>query len=756
MEILIDGCGCEVGAIGSATYGFDASKMSDVESGSVGHSLKVSLPSSEVNRVIWGGDLGLHPQTKFNSERHRGEVVVDGIVMISGEARLCSVKGVGDDMVLEVEIVGDVSPWALSAIFGTFSSIGIDYSAILSQSEVERGWAESLGVVKFLPIERDSYEPEGSAVDMDGVRMIRSIDDYHPFLRVDDLVRAIIEPSGYSIVSEFMEGEEFRSLYMSGAYQSAQSSVASDRMGFYAKRLAQTTVLGDDIGRVSFSPYETICSVGNIVDVESVESDDECYVRGNSFVNLDGAIAFVPTTSVEVGFEYHLRYRTEYAIDTRDRLVGYNKLILADNQDVEWTLVNRFEDRRGGISPYFVYTLVAFDYEDGDRFYLKAVDTGEILLSFASRSCEVSMGDYGGELKLLVKHSDSTFYADYFGDWAMYDGYVAASGVTEVDVVVRSAPESVSPTNPKRFDLLLMGGAEAGMEFTLMTETSLRPYFASYPGYGSQIEFSDIAWHSGVSQADMLSALSHMYNLCFYSDVATKRLFVEPYAQMLDGSEWDWTQKIVDGKSMSFSDYALGMAKWQTWGYQRGDGQVNRLGSDEIFGDWNFDSDFYGAKDSSSTTLNTLFSPTLSSYEGVLIVGDRDDVELVDSLNFSPRIVRLFEGETTSDGVMPYAAFHAPDRGFTLCFEDRDGARGLNRFYEGQLLEGEHASLITLELRLTPYDMTSLLSPIEGAASLRSVFYFEISGERIKCRLERVESYSFGEDRACCTFLIID
>lgn len=755
VAILIDGKECDFKKLHDVDYGFDESKMCDATSAKSGHSLRVTLLSTEKNRAIWGGDLGLHPANKFNGEAHRAEVVVDGIVMFGGKAHLQSIRGRGDDQELELEVVGDFSSWALSASLGWLSSTQIDYSAQLSQYEIEDGWEESLGVVKFLPVDRDNYEAEESVVDANGVRVIRSIDDYFPFLRVDDLVRAIIAPSGYSIESNFMESDEFKSLYMSGAYQSSNSSVANDKMGFFVKRLVEGSAVGDIIGRVSFAPYETVTSVGNIVDVATIDSDKECYSRGNCFINIDDEIAFKPLTEVSVGFEYHLRYQTEYIIESRDRLKGYDELIFVDNPRVKWDLVNRFEDRRGEVEPEFTYTLVVFDHEEGDVYYVKGVDSNDIVKSFSDRICKVTPSALDGELTLYRKSADSSIYSPYTGDWALYDGYIEDHGMTEVDVVVRSAPKSVSPVSPKKFDLMMIGGAEPGMKFTLMTQTSLRPYFAAYPGYGSQIEFKDVAQHRGVMQSELLDAIQHMYNLRFYSDVESKRLFIEPYDDMLDGSVWDWTSKLIEVGEIGLKDYALDLARWRTWGYKRGDGAINRLGGDKIFGDWSFDLEFEGAKNHSSTKLNPLFSPTLNGDKGALVVGDRDNLEFVDSLNFLPRVVRLFENRETEDGE-PYATFHDPEENFTLCFEDRDGVRGLNRFYEKMVEEQRHSTLITMDLRLTPYDMTSLLSPLEGAPSLRSVFYFEISGERIKCRLERVESYSFGEDRAKCTFLIID
>lgn len=59
---------------------------------------------------------------------------------------------------------------------------------------------------------------------------------------------------------------------------------------------------------------------------------------------------------------------------------------------------------------------------------------------------------------------------------------------------------------------------------------------------------------------------------------------------------------------------------------------------------------------------------------------------------------------------LPLAAFHRndPDNGFTLCFEDRDGQRGLHRFYDTQAEQEKRCQHLTLHLRLEPCDIERL------------------------------------------------
>ena len=58
----------------------------------------------------------------------------------------------------------------------------------------------------------------------------------------------------------------------------------------------------------------------------------------------------------------------------------------------------------------------------------------------------------------------------------LYDGYVAETGETEVEVTLRSAAETVTPGSPKYFDTLYFAGADEGMPFRLV-EAEVRPVF---------------------------------------------------------------------------------------------------------------------------------------------------------------------------------------------------------------------------------------------------------------------------------------
>ena len=170
---------------------------------------------------------------------------------------------------------------------------------------------------------------------------------------------------------------------------------------------------------------------------------------------------------------------------------------------------------------------------------------------------------------------------------------------------------------------------------------------------------------------------------------------------------------------------------------------------------------------------NPLFRPTLSEaghYANapsaqIMQVGDRDDVQ-EDGTNFTPRIVRFAGlhplpagerwGYPSGLAEYPLAAFHftgdAATEGFTLCFEDRDGIRGLHHRYDCQAAQEATCQRITLSLRLAPHEFESLFTPGTGMPDLRSVFRLDTGGEEIRATLHAIESYDPQAASARCTF----
>lgn len=781
MRLKIDGEACELDAATLAVPGYTAKKTRDLDACREGRKMRVTLPRTERNAKLLGDPRDPHTGSRFNAAPHTAEVTAEEAVLLEGTIRLLASSDEG----YELEIRDGGAGWAEQAARRMFNTLGIDYRAGLTSETIRKSWTDA-EPVKFFPIHRDEYPQENNGQDLLPAERLLTVDDYHPFLHVATVVEKIFEEAGYEIVSDFMRTPQFRELYMSGAYATHDTTAAQARMGFYARRLSAVTATASPAGWVYADPKASVHTVGNIVETATPQTPDadgeaipELCNNGGAFGMDNGMIRFVPPTQVSVGFEYYLKYTTEHRILNRTQLRGFDSIYLGPGTTLNFTLANRYEDRREALQANYTYRVVVFDHAEGNRYRLtctRNVTYEEEWTTFEARTAQATTAATGNPTKPVLWIQRSGKWELYDGDWALYDGHIEERGRTTVELRVRTAAETLSPTNPKYFYAIHFFGAEAGMALTLHKECSLKPRFLSSPGYGSLLSFADVAQHR-IRQAEVLKALAHMFNLRFYTEEATRRVYIEPADDFYGaGAEADWRTKSDFGEAVVLEELAPEIHEERTWRYQEGDGAVTRYESAEgtEFGAWTVRTENYASKMGGETLRNPLFCPTLSStghYRNapsarLLQVGDRDAAE-TDGTNFTPRIVRYMGmhplpagerwGYPTNAAEYPLAAFHfggdATLPACTLCFEDRDGATGLHRYQDRQAEQEATRQRIGLSLRIAPDEFAALLAPGTGAPDIRSVFLIDTGGETVRATLETIGEYDPGKSSTRCTFL---
>lgn len=780
MELTIDGHPCDLGTETVAVPGYAAAKLADVDAAREGRSLEITLPATADNDAVIGFARDPHAAERFNAVLHTAELSAEGARLLAGTVRLLKASDDG----YRIELREGGARWAKNAAQRMFDTLGVGYRANLLPSTISASWTDDTPV-KFFPILRDEYPQRNGSSDLLPAERLLSVDDYHPFLHVATLIEAIFAEAGYRIESRFMGSGEFRPLYMSGAYPSRDTAALAARMGFFARRLAPATARADHLGRVSADPNTTLNSIGNIVETATPQTLDadgepipELRNNGNCFGFDRKNIVFTPTTEVSAGFEYYLKYTTDHRILTRGRLRGFDSVYLGTGADMPFTLANRYEDRRQGIAPNYRYTAIVFGHTEGAQYrltYTKDGTAGTLWTEFATRTAQAATPASGTVADPVLYVLGSSGWTPYAGDWALYDGYIAETGQTTVELRVRTAPERITPTSPKSFDRIYFYGAEEGMSLTLHKECSLQPRFSSAPGYGSTVTFADVAQHR-IRQSVLLEALQHLFNLRFYTEEATKTVRIEPADDFFGaGPVADWRDRSDFSQPVVLADIAPEVHERRTWGYPAGDGAVKRFdaGAENPFGEWSVRTGSHAAKEGEEELRSPLFRPTLSTsghYANapsarVMQVGDRDDA-LEDGTGFTPCIVRFAGmhplpgnerwGYPSGRAEYPLAAFHfagdASAEGFTLCFEDRDGIRGLHRRYDRQVAQESACQRITLSLRLAPHEFESLFTPGTGAPDIRSVFLLDTGNGEVRATLHAIESYDPGAASTRCTF----
>ncbi len=759
INLYIDGCICCTHPTSTVEFSYNSDILKELDDMVSGQSVRISIPATAENDEILCEDGYLHAPQRFNATSHTAEVWYCGERLVVGEAILEEVSYIKGAVWYTILITSQSAAWAEDAKQSTFNSFCVEFDMKLSVDNIQKQWSSS-EPVKFVEVRRDSYTPVQSSVSTEMVREIVSLEDYHPFLHVATMLRSIFSTSGYRVESNFLQSDYFESLYMSGSYGSSTNSTETrNAMDFYAKRYEDSTSTADFLGRVYMTPSYVANSVGAMVDAATTLTESDCYSNGGCFYDDNGVPTFKPLVQVYVGFAVRLRYITPYKITDRYSLQTFNKVHLASGHDYEFNVANNFVDHRESPTSTFSYMLCLFDFVSGDdvSLYFRLEDGSLVYHSTITSRVTYIVSPSSNLSEALLFDSSQT---EYSYDWALYNGWVTEEGSTEVDVTLRITPEQVSPTSSVKFNEAFIYGGSASWEFTLKSETSITPYFAKHPGSNADITFADIA-QIDAFQSSLVESIAHMYNLRFYTDESNKMVYIEPYNDIWDRSiEWDWSDKIDTSYDVEISDFAAETYQNRKWGYRDGDGVTSRgdgdIPADDEFGFWECAIESYAAKSGTESLLSPLYSPSQSTDEGVLQVGDRDDVDSIGSFDFTPRIVRHVGDIARDEYLMPQLSFYSTTAGVSLCFEDRGGMEGLNSYHteENELLA--RGRIISLRLRLSPFDVASLFSKCELSASILSLFSFTLGGEQVRCLLKEVVEYDPLKETTLCRFIVID
>lgn len=579
MKLTIDQIPCDLDPSQRIALDYDAQDLADVRSGNKGHALRLRLPATRTNDRIFGFAAEPYTGQRFNAAQHTA-VLSDGEAkLLQGSVRLLSAAYDSDPEGYLIEIRSGTSEWARQAAAEMFNTLGISFSGRLTPTMIRQTWTNNTPV-KFFPVCRDEYTPELSSVELIPVERFLSVDDYHPFISAATVVQTLFSEAGYTLESDFLNGEFFRSLYLSGAYSSRDTNALRNHMDFLARRTTTAATTANSDGRVYANPYKSINSVGNFV--ETVNPNDQndlgetltdVFSNNHCFTVEDGEIVFRPMTSVTVAFEYHIRYITDHRILDRNRLKGIDSFYLGDGTEVQGALANRYADRRNSTKPAFQYRAIVFNHTEGNSYRLTCTvngTAGHAIGEFDSRSALVTTpsGSTVTAPVLLCKAAGSTTYTTYTGDWALYDGYIGETGQTEVEMTVRTNPVTVTPTSPKTFSTIYFYGAEPGMKFSLSRQCTLRPDFTGAPGLNTPISFEDVARHR-VRKWVVLDALRHLFNLRFYTDEETRTVYVEPADDFYRlGQTFDWSSRIDRSQPILLGDAAQDAERVRIYKYR--------------------------------------------------------------------------------------------------------------------------------------------------------------------------------------------
>lgn len=740
-----------------------------------------TLPITPCNRQIMQfADQCAAP----SCNRHPLSIIieVDDRVLLDGQVVLHRVERQGEGGRYVLKLRPSEPNWREITSQRMLEELPIEWSGKWDADTIVESWSDDTTPVRFLPVSRNAVSREALAGNLLDVTKSMAFDNYHPFLHLRTVIKRIFKEAGYSFESIFMSSSEFEKLYMSGAYPVRRTSEMDRRFGFLARRRYATSVEADFSGTVYASPLLGAATIGNIVDADCEGAYADTYVNGNSLrVDEYGRVVFVPTSPVVASFVYELRYRTDYKILTRDRLRGFDQIWLSSSDMHSFVIENTFEDCRGKeLLPRMPYNLIVFNHKPNQTYRLIYSVNGISREQLCTqRSTIVTLCDNRDDVidqepVLAVSTDGGQTFAEYVGDWAMYDGVVSEYGTTEVSMTLRSTPEIVKPGSPKLFDTIAFNGAEEGMTLRMNAGVSVRPIFFNLPTDDITPSWRDVS-AVGCSQADVVDAVCAMFNLRVEENSKRRHIRIEQ-ADYLDGlAETEiWSDRLELGQRWTIEDVSYPLARTVRVGYT----------PDSVIGQWNSENDeLFGSYDYWVNTAQSsqpimvrsvpIFTPSINATRictdapsaSIVKTDDGDGRYQIEQLTFPTKVVRyegmrsLPEGESwgwpSYAGEYPYLAFHAPDDGFTLCFEDRDGVAGLHKYYDREARIWCSAKRITVYVRLTTHQVMNLFEPSTRDAALHKKFEVVLDGERHLCTLEQLE-YTVGEASAKCTFIKID
>lgn len=161
--------------------------------------------------------------------------------------------------------------------------------------------------VRWLPLQRQRYEPQNASVGLVPAQRVLTETDYHPFIHLRSVLHAIFEEAGYRLVSAFVDSAYFDSLYMSGNYPTRDATLLRSRMDFLAARFGEAATTADSGGRVYADPLAAYNTVGNIVDTADPDEERDgvslkrVFTRGGCFGATESGWFSFPLTALRSG-----------------------------------------------------------------------------------------------------------------------------------------------------------------------------------------------------------------------------------------------------------------------------------------------------------------------------------------------------------------------------------------------------------------------------------------------------------------------
>ena len=796
MRLFIDEKKADIDPNTAVSLNFDDKEFNIDTMGDHICEIKIKLPMTENNAKIFGYAYDPNEEVLFNNEIHSMSLQKNQATIFAGTLMLnnCTQNGYPkiDNGYFNCTLRRAYS-WIHQIKQKMFNEIPIVYNEKFTALTIEKSW-ENGNIIRFLPVRRDRFHSSRTSNTFVRYEQMIAAHGYHPFIHVRSIIESMINQSGYTLNSEFLNNDLFNSLHISGNYIQKTDTTANMKknIDFCAARLTNKEALADKYGYVYATPLDPQNSFGAIVETANPNETIDGYkavgvFNSNNTFSMDGGVpTFDPKAQIDVAFEYNLSFNSEYEIASRKFLCGFDTIKMDDGLEFNYKIPNSFTDHKK--------TLI-----NGQKYWVKlfgkSVTNYNVFIRYTTEGKTNTPNQTETAFKLITTitgtHTEPITFAcsekiveveiysqegiKYSDDWALYNELNPNKGSIDIGLIFRTNFEEIKASKHKLLHDISFGGAKQGMKFTIGRKTSVRPILLPHPGINADINFKEVAAHQ-IRQVKFLEAITQLFNLRFYTDFVNKIVCIEPRDMIYQQKNIvDWTNKVDTQKQIIVAEMGSKLPREVTKIYRDGDGEVAKYNITNrcVYASWKKIFNKYVSNVFSEKEYNTIFTATRSiSNEiksapsaSIIHAGDRarHSTLLDEELNFCPKIVAYVGLVPLKDGEhwgypsygdkYPYVTFYDINRDISLRFDD-ENTKGLHKYFDKEYLTEEYSREITINIWLNPHDIEAFADTNNEGANFRSLFIIKIGDEKHRLRIKKIENYNpnSGESTKCTFF----
>ncbi len=807
IKLLIDGNELELDQDVSLGISFALADIEDPNSSTTGYSNTFEVPFTSQNLKVMQFTNETFSREQFNNELHTAELYKDEQVVMTGTAVIekyelyhSSPKHTSDGY-FNISIVGASFQWVSQLdkeLYELESEDGLIYN-------IANVYANSIdtqpSLVKFFPVDRGAFYTLNTEYEEDfyEARTELVLKDYHPFINVWETLQLIM--SGYEVITSLED--EFLKLYFSGTPKNQDnSSYLEEENDFlagstlndylYTFNTSQALLVFDDWGQLDSGEDYFVATDGILVRKNAMYTyfypsvDCTAYfdivlnytTTVNENLDFVNRFLFGSTTSLEVQISDCAEWQDE---------VSYSYTALELNKDY----IIALEFARGYS---YLSVVVAADWEPWDLGYTNTTysDPYTFNIKDGYYTTKISVPD-DASLEAIEAGGSDFHGARIYLYYPPIDDIVEVSEAEEVETYrIFNLPrdgsksyltfsiEAISKTYSISSETGFQLDVEAYKTYTIQSSTllTLTTGICTISPRYENLLIDDT--HVGMAEvggtdtcADFISSLRSMYNLMFYTNSITNKVYIESRNNFYNNAE----SKVIDLRDKI--DYSEPFELVEL-------GEENGISLTLSYSQTNDVIDYYNYKLNTElgkqkiTLLNKvttdetevsveMFAPFITreveSMGMTLLQNARDtSEEEIGDVDFDiTRTIGYFAGVEERTGVVtdaytsyPRLIFRDYAKGINLGFEPLSDIEGLSKYYDSNVASYNYGRRLTMRIKLDPQDMESILYPRDDPhRDMRVPYLLEINGEEVQCLLEEVVDYNPNSSGSTeCVFII--